>query len=161
MFDLCFYQSGDRDEWPGWSCRMKTSPLRLKMTGRDWTRSCIIRYERRRTCVIPWCPLLSRLVDIERDVLWIFLSLLMSSVVLYVDILQSWRKARWRTLLLVHISDMFTDYGMFDGVLTRREYGTCNPPDILYLKVLGNVSLWAPGRTTALSLSQFCLTHTI
>lgn len=44
---ICFRQSGDRDEWPGWSCRMKTSPLRLKMTGRDSIRSCIIRYVRR------------------------------------------------------------------------------------------------------------------
>lgn len=72
------FQSGVRDEWPEWSCRMKTSPLRLKMIGRDSTLSCTIRYKRghTRSYIISWCPLLSMWVDIKGDVSWTFFALL-------------------------------------------------------------------------------------
>lgn len=72
------FQSGVRDEWPEWSCRMKTSPLRLKMIGRGSTLSCTIRYNRgqTRSYIISWCPLLSKRVDVKGDVSWIFFALL-------------------------------------------------------------------------------------
>lgn len=41
-----FLQSGAKVEGSASSCRMKTSPLRLKVTGRDWTCWLIIRYSR-------------------------------------------------------------------------------------------------------------------
>lgn len=40
---VCVLQNGVRAEQHVWSYRMRTSPLKSKMTGKDLTRLCTIR----------------------------------------------------------------------------------------------------------------------